>query len=49
MFHFIEIDVFQKAREETKAANERKKTVVVGDIHPLIDALPKLELELVSS
>ena len=33
------------ARDEAKAAAERKKTVVVGDMRPLADALPTLTEE----
>jgi len=39
----VEIDVFKRVREETRAAQERQKTVVVGDMHPLIDALPAID------
>ncbi|XP_064398250.1 ribosome biogenesis protein SLX9 homolog [Halichondria panicea] len=41
------IDVYQKAKEKAKATEERQKTAVVGDIHPLMEALPSLELEYV--
>ena len=33
------------ARDEEKAAVERKKTVIVGDMRPLADALPTLSDE----
>ena len=32
----------RSAREEERAAEERRKTVVVGDMKPLSDALPQL-------
>ena len=37
------------AREAMKAAEERKKTVVVGDMQPLADALPIIPDDTFSS
>ena len=37
--------MYQQARERAKAMEERQRTVVVGDLHPLVDALPDLVLE----
>ncbi len=45
IIYLPEIDVYQKAKEKAKATEERQKTAVVGDIHPLMEALPSLELE----
>ena len=40
---FIEIEVCRLANEEKKAAERRKKTVIVGDLHPLLLSLPNVE------
>lgn len=36
------------AKEAAKAAEERKKTVIVGDMQPLADALPTLSEDAMS-
>ena len=47
-FFCLEIEVCQKAKEAAKAAEERKKTVIVGDMQPLADALPTLSVDTMS-
>jgi hypothetical protein len=44
----VEIDTCRKAEEAAKAADERKRTVIVGDMQPLADALPTLSEDTVS-
>ena len=39
-----EIDAVQAAKKEKKAKKQRKRTVVVGDLSGMMDALPTLEL-----
>lgn len=42
-FCFItEIDVVRAAKQEEKDRKKREKTVVTGDMHPLLHALPSL-------
>ena len=36
------------AKEAAKAAEKRKKTVIVGDMQPLADALPSLSEDTMS-
>ena len=45
MVYIIGIESCRVARDEEKAAAERKKTVIVGDMQPLSDALPTLSNE----
>lgn len=44
----IEIETCRMAKEAAKAAEERKKTVIVGDMQPLADALPTLSEDTMS-
>lgn len=44
----VEIETYQMAKAAAKAAEERKKTVIVGDMQPLADALPTLSEDTVS-
>lgn len=38
----IEIDVVQAGQQEVKDRKKREKTVIIGDMHPLLHALPSL-------
>lgn len=42
LYFNIEIEVCRSVRDEERAAEERRKTVVVGDMKPLGDALPQI-------
>ena len=39
IYLLLEIEACRKAREHRKAVEERKKTVIVGDLRPLFSAL----------
>ena len=45
----LEIEACRKAREYVKAAEERKKTVIVGDLQPLVSALLDIDVSTSSS
>ena len=45
----LEIEACRKAREHRKAAEERKKTVIVGDLQPLVSALLDIDFSTASS
>lgn len=44
-----EIECCRMAREAAEAAEQRRKTVIVGDMQPLADALPNLAEDITSS
>ena len=39
---FVELEGFKKAQEASKLAQRRSQAVVVGDLQPLVAALPAL-------
>ena len=43
MFH-IELNAARRVEESSKKAKERSKTVVVGDMEPLLSALPTIDV-----
>ncbi len=43
---FAEVDALTEVRQEEKRKKRRKQTAVVGDMKPLEDSLPTLELLL---
>ena len=45
----LEIEACRKAREHRKAEEERKKTVIVGDLQPLVSALLDIDFAVTSS
>ena len=45
----VEIEFCRIAKEQAKAAEERRKTVIVGDMQPLADALPSLAEDTIPS
>lgn len=40
----LEMEACRKAREHLRAAKERKKTVIIGDLQPLVSALLDIDL-----
>ena len=44
-----EIEACKKAREHRKSSEERKKTVIVGDLQPLVSALLDIDFSTSSS
>ena len=40
--HAAEIELCKEQKEEEKASEERRKTVVVGDMQPLAASLPTI-------
>ena len=46
-FFLSELEVCRMVKESAKAAERRKKTVIVGDLQPLTSALPDLPLSSV--
>ncbi len=48
--HFVnlstEVDILQTVKKEAKAKRKRQKTAIVGDMKPLEDTLPTLDLLL---
>ena len=44
----VEIETCRMMKEAAKAAEQRKKTVIVGDMQPLADALPTLSNDTMS-
>ena len=44
-----EIETVKSVEREHKERKRREKTAIVGDVHPLINALPSLEEILASS
>ena len=47
--YLLEIESCRVAKEAAKAAEERKKMVIIGDMQPLADALPNLTVATCSS
>lgn len=45
---FVEIDAIQAGKQAEKERKKREKTKVVGDLHPMLNALPTLE-ELIAN
>jgi len=39
-----ELNAARRVKESSKKANERSKTVVVGDMEPLLSALPTIDI-----